>query len=87
MTKEIHGYFNDDGTEFNPNLVPVPALCASCRKNDDPAQEIPCALARNDRNENRFICLAYESIRGHEETRAVLKEIETFLDRRHGKAQ
>jgi len=33
-------YFNDDGTEFNPDLIPTPSLCVSCIKRDDP-EDIP----------------------------------------------
>ena len=25
-------YFDDDGTEINPDLVPKPDLCISCKK-------------------------------------------------------
>lgn len=30
------GFFRDDGTEVNPNLIAKPSLCVSCRKDDDP---------------------------------------------------
>ena len=32
-------YFNDDGTEFNPDLIPKPSLCVACA-NDDTDDEI-----------------------------------------------
>ena len=54
-------YFNDDGIEFNPNLIPNPALCTTCRKDHDPTQEILCNLIRADQqDEEEFRCDAYE---------------------------
>jgi hypothetical protein len=41
-------YFDDDGTELNPDLVPRPHLCVGCA-NDDTADEmerILCTLTR-----------------------------------------
>ena len=29
-------YFEDDGTEINPDLVPKPDLCISCKKDGQP---------------------------------------------------
>jgi hypothetical protein len=42
------GFFRDDGTEINPNLIRKPGLCVSCRKDDDPQEEILCTLVRAD---------------------------------------
>jgi hypothetical protein len=42
--KKLHGFFRDDGTEINPELVPKPGLCVLCRKDDNPNEEIPCSL-------------------------------------------
>jgi len=39
-------YFNDDGTEINPDLIPKPDLCLICEKQDDPNEEILCTLNR-----------------------------------------
>ena len=59
----ICGYFSDDGTPLNPDLIPKPALCLSCRKNDDPYEEVLCNLTRLDqRNNTGFICFAYDNI-------------------------
>ena len=56
-------YYDDDGTEVNPDLIPKPQLCLSCKKNDDPGEEILCNLTRLDqRNEPEFKCFAYEMI-------------------------
>jgi len=55
-------YFDDDGNEFNPNLYPTPNLCLSCKKKDDPNEEIVCNLTRLDQiEEEDFVCSAYES--------------------------
>ena len=55
-------YFNDDGTEFNPDLIPKPSLCISCKKDGLPGEEeILCDLTRADQQgEDEFICEAYE---------------------------
>jgi len=62
--KEEQGpeFYDDDGTEFNPDLIPKPSLCTSCRKDDDPKEEILCALNRMDQQneEGEFVCDAYE---------------------------
>jgi hypothetical protein len=58
----ISGYFNDDGTEINPDLVPKPGLCLTCKKeNAGGKEEILCTLNRNDqKGEAHFECGAYE---------------------------
>lgn len=59
--EHLHGFFRDDGTPINPELVPKPSLCILCRKDDDPAEEIPCILTRADQEgELEFICDAFE---------------------------
>ena len=56
---EEPGYFRDDGRD----LIPKPSLCVACRKQDDPDEEILCTLTRLDqRDEEEFICFAYETI-------------------------
>jgi hypothetical protein len=58
---EISGYYNDDGSKINPELVVKPALCLSCRHDDELSQEILCNLTRMDRQDaTDFICGAYE---------------------------
>lgn len=60
MDEGTHGFFNDDGTPINPNIVPKPSLCVSCRHDDDPKQEILCTLNRIDQQgEEDFKCYAY----------------------------
>ena len=59
----MNGYFDDDGNELNPDLIPKPNLCLSCKKNEDPNEEILCNLNRLDQsNEIEFKCFAYEQI-------------------------
>lgn len=54
------GYFDADGNPRNPDIVPKPSLCISCKHDDDPAQEIPCTLTRLDQQgEENFRCEAY----------------------------
>jgi hypothetical protein len=56
------GYFDDDGNELNPDVVPKPSLCVSCAKDDDSGEEeILCNLNRLDQQgEADFQCGAYE---------------------------
>ncbi|MGB4960907.1 MAG: UPF0158 family protein [Saprospiraceae bacterium] len=57
------GYYYDDGSEFNPDLFPLPQLCISCKNKDDPYEEILCNLTRMDQNgEPEFKCFAYQRI-------------------------
>ena len=55
-------YFNDDGTEFNPDLIPRPALCCICSRaeTDDEFEEVLCNLTRADQQyDPEFICYAF----------------------------
>ena len=53
-------FFDDDGTEITPDLVPKPGLCLSCIKDDDPREEVLCILTRHDqKDEDEFRCFAY----------------------------
>ncbi|MEW6419523.1 MAG: hypothetical protein AB1480_15645 [Nitrospirota bacterium] len=54
-------FFDDDGTEINQELISKPGLCITCRKDDDPKEEILCTLTRMDQQgEKEFKCFAYE---------------------------
>lgn len=86
MNEEICGYFRDDGTPVNPNLMPSQSLCATCRKNDDSRYEIPCNITRLDQEEDIFICFAYESISGQGETGSILKTMNDYMDQKYGKS-
>lgn len=58
-------YYDDDGNELDITNVPIPKLCLSCEKKDDPYEEILCNLNRLDQKDNKeFFCGAYESIYG-----------------------
>ena len=39
---EINGYFDDDGNQLNPDLIPKPGLCLTCKKDTDPNEEKNC---------------------------------------------
>ena len=58
-------FYDDDGTEVNPDLIPVPGLCLVCKKwdNGDPEEEILCKLNIMDqRNSDEFNCCEYKNI-------------------------
>jgi len=57
----LHGFFRDDGTPINAELVPKPSLCILCRKDDNATEEILCVLTRSDwQGSPEFICDAFE---------------------------
>jgi hypothetical protein len=61
MEEDKPHFHDDDGTEVNPDLVPKPSLCLTCQKDDDPDEEILCALNRLDqRDADEFRCEAYQ---------------------------
>jgi hypothetical protein len=56
-------YFDDDGTEINPDLIPKPDLCLICKKQNDPEEEVLCTLNRLDQSDDEeFICYAFEEM-------------------------
>lgn len=59
----ISGFYNDDGTKVDPNLMGKPSLCATCKKDDGSSkEEILCDLNRIDQQgEDEFRCDAYVS--------------------------
>ena len=55
-------YYNDDGTMFDPDLIPRPALCCICAQadNGDEFEEVLCNLTRADQQyEPEFVCHAF----------------------------
>ena len=61
MNEDIPKFYNDDGTEVNPDLIPKPDLCISCKKDEIHSEETLCSLNRMDQLGNEeFICEAYE---------------------------
>ena len=64
MNQEINGLFDDKGNKINPDLLPVPGLCITCKSYDTDNQEenVLCSLNRHDqRNSPDFLCGAYEN--------------------------
>ena len=55
-------YKDDDGTESNPNLIPKPDQCISCKKdNIHGEEEIICSMTRADQQgDSEFHCEAFE---------------------------
>ena len=61
MNEDIPKFYDDDGTEVNPDLIPKPSLCISCKKDGIRNEEILCNLNRMAQLEKpEFICEAYE---------------------------
>ncbi|MBL7131239.1 MAG: hypothetical protein ISS45_07560 [Candidatus Omnitrophica bacterium] len=61
MDNELQGFFDNDGTPVNPDLVPKPSLCISCKHDSDPEQEALCNLNRMDQQgKSDFKCEAYK---------------------------
>lgn len=55
-------YFDDDGNELNPDLIPKPHLCVGCLHDESshPLDEILCNLTRLDQQrEQAFVCGAF----------------------------
>jgi len=69
MNEDTPKFFHDDGTEVNPDLIPKPDLCISCRKDGISGEEdILCTLNRMDQiGEPEFKCYAYEPKESHKE--------------------
>ena len=62
MDDNIPKFFHDDGTEVNPDLIPKPDLCITCKKDGLLGEEdVLCTLNRMDQQgEEEFKCYAYE---------------------------
>lgn len=58
---EICGFFDDDGYEINTDLIQKPSLCITCLNDDDPNEEMLCAMTRYDQKDDKeFKCFAYK---------------------------
>lgn len=57
-------YFNDDGTKVNPDLIPVPPMCLSCKSYEKGGEtRVLCTLNRMDQaDEDQFRCGQYEAV-------------------------
>ena len=62
MTNKNPKYYDDDGSEMNPDLIPKPSLCLTCAKDEMVGEEqVLCNLTRLDQQgEDEFHCEAYE---------------------------
>lgn len=59
---KISGFYDDDGTKIDPNLMEKPSLCTTCKKDDEGKEEPLCTLNRIDQQgEDEFKCYAYVS--------------------------
>ncbi len=61
----VGGFFNDDGTRFDPESVAIPSLCIVCKSYyvEDPEEKFLCMMNRNDqRNDPNFICGAFKKM-------------------------
>lgn len=58
MDDSIPKFYHDDGTEVNPDLIPKPSLCISCKRDGLTGEEdILCTLNRMDQmGEEEFKC-------------------------------
>ena len=56
------GFYDDDGTAVNLDLLSKPPLCVSCVNNDNPKEELFCNMTRFDqKNESEFKRFAYKN--------------------------
>ena len=61
MTEKLNGFFNEDDSPVNPDLMPKPSLCATCKHDSDSEQEILCSLNRiGQQSAVDFKCDTYE---------------------------
>lgn len=61
MNDNIPKFYHDDGTEVNPDLIPKPHLCVTCKKDELRDEEHLCILNRMDQiGEEEFKCGAYK---------------------------
>jgi hypothetical protein len=55
------GFFNDDGTRLDPELIVKPGLCTTCIHDEDESQYVLCTLTRFDNEDDKeFICYSYQ---------------------------
>ena len=81
-------YSLDDGTEVDPASIPLPSLCISCLKNNNPREEIACNLTRIDhieeiQNGEMFCCFAYEPIDSSVNREQIINEMESYLAKKN----
>ncbi len=63
-SKQINGFFDDDGNEVNLDFITKPSLCISCVNNNNPDEELLCGMTRFDqKDDDEFICFAYVNLK------------------------
>jgi len=55
-------FYDDDGTEVNPDEIKKPSLCVICKKDSDPDEEIVCILTRMDQRNNDLWTYKHENL-------------------------
>ena len=54
------GFFRDNGTKIDPDLIIKPGLCMSCRRDNDPDEKVLCILTQADQeDEPEFRCAGF----------------------------
>ena len=67
-------FFDNDGLDENPDLMPKPDFCLICKKKYKQNEANLCLINRIDqRGDGKFICIAFENI--NETNRATVKKI------------
>jgi hypothetical protein len=63
MFEKKSSSLNRESDEASTGLVNLPRLCISCKKNDDPSEEVFCILNRaGQQDSGEFHCNAYQAI-------------------------
>jgi hypothetical protein len=58
---DISEMYDNDGIKINPDLIPKPAMCLTCKRDDDPREVNLCILNRLDQqDEEEFECGVFE---------------------------
>lgn len=62
--EEINGLYDDNGTKIDPESIPVPELCITCKSyhSGDSEENLFCTMNRYDQqNDTDFKCKAFEN--------------------------
>jgi len=60
-------FYHDNGNKLNADLYPLSGLCMSCKKKDDPTEEVFCTITRMDQlHDEEFKCFAYKKIQNND---------------------
>ncbi len=81
-------FYDEDGREIHPDLVPVPDLCRICRKNAILDQYIFCSMRRiQRRNEHVFICFDLEPVSPDINRDELFKQFNEIIALKQGKGR